>query len=95
MSKLLMVLLVSFGMAAIAQAEDIQGQDETVINQQQHNFLGRRPYAKAPVAKQQSPEDKWEGASIVTDKPKGFDKHQQMRLNFMSKRPYVAESTPE
>lgn len=90
MSKLLLALLVTFGLMANAQAEK-SADDEATINQMhQHNFLGKRPYAKTPVAKQ-NPDEKWVGAGIVTDKPEpGFDKHQQMRLNFIGRRPYNA-----
>jgi hypothetical protein len=92
MSKLLLVALVSFGMLANVHADEIQDKDNDIRTLHQKNFTSQRPYSKAPVAKQQSPEDKWEGAGIVTDTPdKGFDKHQQLRLNFIGKRPYVAD----
>lgn len=92
MSKLLLALLVTFGLMATVQAEDTLDQDATVNQMHHHNFLGKRPYAKTPVAKQ-NPDEKWVGAGIVTDSPeKGYDKHQQMRLNFIGKRPYIAPS---
>jgi hypothetical protein len=92
MSKLLLVALVSFGMLANVHADEIQDKDNDIRTLHQKNFTSQRPYSKAPVAKQQSPEDKWEGAGIVSDSPdKGFDKHQQLRLNFIGKRPYVAD----
>lgn len=90
MSKLLLALLVTFGLMASAQAEESLDQEPS-INQVQHNHsLGKRPYSKIPTAKQ-SQDEKWVGAGIVTDSPdKGYDKHQQMRLNFIGKRPYIA-----
>lgn len=91
MSKLLLAVLVAFGLMAHAQADESIDQDAATVKQMhEHNFLGKRPYAKTPVAKQ-NPDEKWVGAGIVTDQPeKGFDKHQQMRLNFIGKRPYNA-----
>lgn len=91
MSKLLLALLVTFSLVAPVQANEAQEQDTNVRTLHHKNFLGQRPYSKAPEAKQQSPEDKWEGAGIVSDQPKGYDKHQQLRLNFIGKRPYVAD----
>lgn len=92
MSKLLLVALVSFGLLANVHADETLQQDNDVRTLHHKNFTSQRPYSKAPAAKQQSPEDKWEGAGIVTDKPdKGFDKHQQLRLNFIGKRPYIAD----
>lgn len=90
MSKLLLALLVTFGLMAYAQAEESLDQD-AAVNQMHHNHsLGKRPYAKIPAPKQ---DEKWVGAGIVTDSPeKGYDKHQQMRLNFIGKRPYIAPS---
>lgn len=91
MSRLL-VILFSLGLLANVYADETQTPDNDVRNLHLKNFGGQRPYSKAPAIKQQSPEDKWEGAGIVTDKPdKGFDKHQQLRLNFIGKRPYVAD----
>jgi hypothetical protein len=93
MSKLLLVVLVSFGLVANVHADETQEQDNDVRTLHHKNFSSQRPYSKAPVAKQQSPEDKWEGAGIVTDKPdKGFGKHDQLRLNFIGRRPYVADT---
>ncbi|MDP8566349.1 hypothetical protein [Methylophilus aquaticus] len=90
MYKLLLAGLMAFGLVANVQAGDLSENDTGVRNLHQKNFTGQRPYSKAPQIKQQSPAEQWEGAGIVTDKPeKGFDKHQQMRLNFMGKRPYV------
>jgi len=95
MSKLLLALLVTFGLMANVMAEGAVDQDATVNQMHQHNFLGKRPYAKTPVAKQ-NPDEKWVGAGIVTDKPeKGFDKHQQMRLNFIGRRPFNADTSAE
>jgi hypothetical protein len=92
MSKLLLVVLVSFGVMANVHADETQAQDNDVRTLHHKNFSSR-PYSKAPVAKQQSAEDKWEGAGIVTDSPdKGFDKHDQLRLNFIGRRPYVADT---
>jgi hypothetical protein len=93
MSRLLLVVLVSFGLLANVHADETQGQDNDVRTLHHKNFSSQRPYSKTPVAKQQSAEDKWEGAGIVTDKPDpGFDKHQQLRLNFIGRRPYVADT---
>lgn len=90
MSKLLLALLVTFGLMASAQAEEPLDQDATINQMHHNNLLGKRPYAKVPVAKQNQ-DEKWVGAGIVTDSPeKGYDKHQQMRLNFIGKRPYIA-----
>lgn len=90
MSKLLLALLVALGLTANIHAEDAINQDLGVQSSHHKNFLGQRPYAKAPVAKQDN-DEKWIGAGIVTDKPeKSFDRHQQMRLNFIGKRPYTA-----
>lgn len=89
MSKLLLAVLIAFGLMTNAQADESIDQDAATVKQMhEHNFLGKRPYAKAPVARQNA-DEKWVGAGIVTDQPeKGFDKHQQMRLNFIGKRPY-------
>lgn len=90
MSKLLLALMLSFGLMASIHAEEAVDQDLGVKELHHKNFLGQRPYAKAPVARQ-NPDEKWVGAGIVTDKPeKGYDRHQQMRLNFIGKRPYTA-----
>lgn len=90
MSKLLLVALVTFGCIANVQAGDTAAVESGVHNPHQNHFLGKRPYSKAPQAKQQSPEDKWEGTGLITDNSeKGLDKHQQMRLNFIGKRPYA------
>ncbi|MBF4991534.1 hypothetical protein [Methylophilus sp. QUAN] len=95
MSKLLLALLVTFGLMANVHAEETLDQDMGVKDLHHKNFLGQRPYAKTPVAKQNS-DEKWVGAGIVTDKPeKGFDKHQQMRLNFIGKRPYTGSTTAD
>lgn len=95
MSKLLLACLVTIGLMAYAQAEESLDQD-TAINQMHHNnLLGKRPYAKIPAAKQNQ-DEKWVGAGIITDSPeKGYDKHQQMRLNFIGKRPYIAPSNTD
>lgn len=89
MSKLLLAVLVAFGLMANAQADESIDQDAATVKQMhEHNFLGKRPYGKAPLARQDA-DEKWVGAGIVTDQPeKGYDKHQQMRLNFIGKRPY-------
>ena len=90
MSKLLLAVWVTFGLMANVQAGDTSDAESGVRNLHQNNFIGKRPYSKAPQAKQQSPEDKWEGTGLITDNPeKGLDKHQQMRLNFIGKRPYM------
>lgn len=94
MSKLLIAGLMALGLVANVQAGDLSENDTGVRNLHHKNFTGQRPYSKAPEVKQQSPEEQWEGAGIVTDKPeKGYDKHQQMRLNFIGKRPYVGTTT--
>lgn len=96
MSKLLLAVLVSFGLMANVHANETQEHDTDVRTLHHKNFLGQRPYSKAPEVKPQSPDEKWEGAGIVTDKPeKGYDKHQQLRLNFIGKRPYVADPKPD
>jgi hypothetical protein len=95
MSKLLLAVLVAFGLTANVHANETQEQDTGVRTLHHKNFLGQRPYTKAPVAKQQSADEQWEGAGIVTDKPKGYDKHQQLRLNFIGKRPYVADQVTD
>lgn len=93
MNKLLLILLVSVGLIAPVQADESLGNNTDVRTLHQKNFTGQRPYSKAPEPKQQSPEEQWEGAGIVTDKPeKGMDKHQQLRLNFIGRRPYVADT---
>jgi len=95
MRKLLLALWVTFGLMAHAQAEESLDQESVVNQMHQNHFLGKRPYAKAPIAKQNA-DEKWVGAGIVTDKPEpGFDKHQQMRLNFIGKRPYTAGSSAD
>lgn len=92
MSKLLLVALVSLGLVASVHADETQEQDNGIRTLHHKNFSSR-PYSKVPAPKQQSAEDKWEGAGIVTDKPdKGFDKHDQLRLNFIGRRPYVADT---
>jgi hypothetical protein len=61
-----------------------------------HQFAGQRPYMKAPVQDNTyNAEDKWQGATLVSDinpdeaaTNKGHDQHQQMRLNFLGKRPF-------
>lgn len=95
MFKLIMSLCIVYGLTGIAHAEEALD-DETALQQmhQQHQ-LGKRPYAKVLPAKQNQ-DDKWVGAGIVTDSPeKGYDKHQQMRLHFIGKRPYVGPSSAE
>lgn len=80
-------LVLGLGNVTSVYAEDpMTGEDG--VNQLHHkNFLGQRPYAKAPAPK---PDQVWEGAGLVTDQPdKRFDKHQQMRLHFIGKRPYI------
>lgn len=65
-------------------------------------FTGQRPYMKAPEQdKVYKAEDPWEGATLVTDESpdeatanKGQAKHQQLRLNFLGKRPYM-ENYPD
>lgn len=95
MSKLLLALIVTFGLMASVHAEESIDQDATVNRMHQHNSLGKRPYAKIPAAKQKS-DEKWVGAGIVSDSPeKGYDKHDQMRLNFIGRRPYIAPSNPD
>ncbi|QDC44419.1 hypothetical protein [Methylophilus medardicus] len=95
MCKFLLALWVTFGLMSYAQAEESVEQESVVNQMHQNHFLGKRPYAKAPIAKQ-NPDEKWVGAGIVTDKPEpGFDKHQQMRLNFIGKRPYTAGSSAD
>lgn len=65
-------------------------QEPAIHQMQHHNFLSKRPYAKAPLAKQEA-DEKWVGAGLVIDQPeKGLDKHQQMQMHFISKRPYIA-----
>lgn len=65
-----------------------------------HQLLGQRPHAQVPAAKHESNEDaQWQGASLTTDRmqnaeldleqaqqPAAYPK--QMRLHFISKRPY-------
>jgi hypothetical protein len=72
-------------------------QAEPVSSPSQH-FLGKRPYAQVPAAKQLASEDntQWQGAGLMTDRlPEAEDVQQaapahpkQMRLHFISKRPY-------
>lgn len=90
MRQLFFAFITTIGLMACVQAETMQEQ-ENGVNQLHHkNFIGQRPYAKAPAAKPEA-DEKWVGAGIVTDKPaSGFDRHQQMRLNFIGKRPYTA-----
>jgi len=69
------------------QAEETLPADDSMNQLQHKNFLGQRPYAKAPAPKA---DKAWEGAGLVTDQAdKRLDKHQQMRLHFIGKRPYV------
>lgn len=80
-------LMLALGLVSGTQAEEVLQGNDGVTTPQQYHFLGQRPYAKAPAPK---PEQAWEGAGLVTDQPeKRFDKHQQMRLHFIGKRPYI------
>jgi hypothetical protein len=89
MKKLWLAVIAAFGLMGSVHADDVD-QAQAVKQQHHHNFLSKRPYAKVPVAKQDV-DGKWIGAGIVTDKPeKGFDKHQQMQLHFIGRRPYTA-----
>lgn len=96
MNKLLLVTLMAIGMAVQAHAGDLTDGSADVRNLHQKNFTGQRAYSKTPDIKQQNPEEKWEGAGIITDKPeKGFDKHQQMQLNFIGRRPYIGKTSAD
>lgn len=89
MKKLWLAGITAFGLMGSVYAADLE-QEPTVHQMQHHNFLSKRPYAKVLVAKQEA-DEKWVGAGLVTDQPeKGFDKHQQMQMHFISKRPYIA-----
>lgn len=95
MNKLIGSLCVAVGLIASAHAEESVDQESALQQMHQQHQLGKRPYAKAPVARQNA-DEKWVGAGIVTDSPeKGYDKHQQMRLHFIGKRPYVGPSSAE
>lgn len=92
MNKLLSALVISLGLTAGAQAGELLEQGTQVRDLHKQNFIGQRAYHKAPVAKADA-DDKWQGATLVTDKvseDKGHDKHQQLRLHFIGKRPYTA-----
>ncbi len=94
MRKLLVAVLVSMGLIAVAHAAEVAEQGTNVRNIHKQNFHGQRAYSKEPVAQEDSADAKWVGAGIVTDQApedKGFDKHQQLRLHFIGKRPYTSE----
>lgn len=94
MRQLLLAVLISIGLIAVAHAAEVDAQGTNIRNIHKQNFHGQRAYGKEPVAQAESADAKWEGAGIVTDQSpedKGFDKHQQLRLHFIGKRPYTAE----
>lgn len=71
-------------------------QAEPVSSLSQH-FLGQRPHAQAPAAKNDSNENsQWQGAGLITDRlpnTEGIEQPaathpKQMRLHFISKRPF-------
>lgn len=77
--------------SGLAMAQEVS--HKSYSNQQ---FNGQRPYMKAPTQENTyNAEDKWEGATLVTDinpdetvTNNGHAKHQQMRLNSLAKRAY-------
>ncbi len=88
MKRLLFALLVPLVLGANVQAGEGQTSDADIRNLHQKNFLGQRSYHQMPVTSQSHAENAGEvtGATPV----KGYDKHQQLRLNFLGKRPYMA-----
>lgn len=94
MRKIGLAVMFFIGLVAYAQAADVAHQGPSVRYLHKQHFHGQRAYSKEPVAQEAAADAKWEGAGIVTDQlpeDKGFDKHQQLRLHFIGKRPYTAE----
>lgn len=91
MNRLLLALLVSVVWVANAQADETQAQEVDVRTLHQKNFLGQRPYAQVPATSQQPQANTGEMATTSAKPAKGYDKHQQLRLNFLGKRPYMAD----
>lgn len=63
MKKLWLAVIAAFGLMGSVHADDVD-QEQAVKQQHHHNFLSKRPYAKVPVAKQDT-DGKWIGAGIV------------------------------
>jgi hypothetical protein len=71
--------------------------DSNAADVSNQTFTGQRPYMKAPTQDRvYRADDQWEGATLVTDinpdqpvAKKGHEKHQQMRLHMLGKRPYI------
>lgn len=93
MSKLLLALL-AVGLATQVQAADLPDADSNVRQQHQKHFFGQRPYSKVPDVQARGENQAWEGTGLVTQDPeqaeKALVKHNQLQLNFMGKRPYLA-----
>ena len=85
---------------ALVFSSGVYAEDSYNKNVHQQNMLSKRPYQAAPEVVENSSGDKWEGATLVTDNVsaesvdnKGADKHQQMRINMLGKRPYIERAT--
>lgn len=94
MLKFGLAVIFFIGLVPFAQAADVANQGPSVRYLHKQHFYGQRAYSKEPVTQEAGSDAKWEGAGIVTDQApedKGFDKHQQLRLHFIGKRPYTAE----
>lgn len=98
MSKLLLAVL-AVGLVAQVQADDLPDGETNVRTQHHNNFVGQRPYSKAPKVQAKGADQAWEGTGLVTQTPeeaeKALMKHNQLQLNFMGKRPYVAPRNAE
>lgn len=93
-SAIFSVMVMLSGLLASAHAADSTDPSSNIRNLHKQNFHGQRAYSKEPVPQQPSADEEWVGAGIVTDQApedKGFDKHQQLRLHFIGKRPYTAQ----
>lgn len=83
------VILIAIGtlLSGLVQAEPFSAHTNL--------FSAQRPYAKVPTAKHTQADDQWQGASMVRDQlppsevnSKAVEIRKQMRLHFISKRPY-------
>lgn len=87
LSTLLLAVLASASLLASSTAFA-----EKVKSNQQ--FLSKQPYHEAPATEKYNADDKWEGATLVTEEEPKHEvtKQPHLRLHSLGKRPFIEKS---
>lgn len=88
MSKILLAVLMLFGVMANVQAGNLAGSGVDVRNLHHKNFAGQRPYVNPVVFAKADAEQPWVGASLVVGQDQALKQQQIMKMHMIGKRAF-------